>query len=262
MKIQTFSSFIFDLDGVVYRGSTPIKGAPQTIELLQKKKLDFFFLTNNATKTRYQYLRKLAKMGIHVKKNQIYTAAYAVAKYLSDNGFKRVHVVGEYGLKKEISNFNISLSAASKAEAVAAALDTNFTYKKMGDAANAVRKGAFFIAANLDPTNPVEDGFLPGSGAIVQSIATAAERKPDMVVGKPNTLLLDDILAENSLSRKDTALVGDRLDTDILLANKRNIFSICVLTGSTSKAEISRSRGLYKPKAVINSITEVLRFVK
>ncbi len=260
--MHLFSNFIFDLDGVIYRGKTPIKGAQGALASLAEKRAGIYFLTNNATKTRTQYVKKLAGMGIRTSKKHVYTAAYGAAKYLSDEGFRKIHVVGEKGLRREISGFGLKVSPSHDCDAVVAALDTKFNYKKMGMAANAIRGGAFFIAANLDPTNPIEDGFLPGSGAIVESISAAAEKRPDIVIGKPHTYLLDDILLEHKIEKNDVALVGDRLDTDVLVANKKGIYSICVLTGSTSKFAARNARGLYKPKKIVKSVADVLQFAK
>ncbi|OIO20866.1 hypothetical protein AUJ17_05365 [Candidatus Micrarchaeota archaeon CG1_02_47_40] len=260
--MRTFSSFIFDLDGVLYLGSTPIRGAAEALCELGRRNCRIFFLTNNATKTRGQYRKKLAAMGIDAKKKHIYTSAYGTAKYLVQEKIRKVFVVGEAGLKREIRGAGVRICTGEEADAVVVGLDRKFDYKKLAHAASAIRNGALFIATNTDATLPLENGFAPGAGAMVEAAATASGKRPEVIIGKPQTFLIEDILDENDFQKREVAFVGDRLDTDMLASNKLGIFSFCVLTGSTDKHSASRARGLYKPGKIIKSVEEVLKYAK
>ncbi|GAG05509.1 unnamed protein product, partial [marine sediment metagenome] len=171
-------------------------------------------------------------------------------------------VIGESGLREELRRAGIKISNKKSVDFVVVGLDFHFTYKKLSNAMDAIENGALFIAANMDPTLPVERGCLPGSGAIVSALSTCAGKKPDAVIGKPNTYILTRIMKRSGMKRKETALVGDRLDIDMAAANRAGVYPICVLTGVTSRKEALKARGENKPKKVISSIRDLPSLLK
>jgi len=253
-----FKGIIFDMDGVLYRGSTPIKGAPQALSSLRKMGIRLFFLTNNSTKTREDNARKLEGMGISAKAEEIYCSAHETAVYLKEKyGKGTAFVIGGNGLGEELRRAGIKISGKKDADFVVVGLDFGFTYKKLSDAMKAIENAALFIATNADPTFPVEDGLLPGSGAIVGALSACTGRKPDVVIGKPNAYMLARIIKESGMKRSELALVGDRLDIDVVAANRAGIYPICVLTGVTSRKEALGAKGEKKPKKIIPSVRDL-----
>jgi len=267
MKIN---SLAIDFDGVVFRGDTPVKGVPSALSKLRSAGVKLFFLTNNSSKSRADYARKLSKMGIKTSPEDIFTSAYGASLYLAaKKGKKKLKIlaIGEVGLKTELKRAGFSLVnsvgwGGDKVDYVVVGVDRKFTYAKLHSAQNALLNGAKFIACNTDPTWPIEKGFIPGSGSLVSAISVASNgKKPEIVIGKPNTYLLSLIQKKANCKKSELAMVDDRLDTGIAVANKFGITSILVLTGATSKQEGKRARGKFKPKITLNSLADVPKFL-
>lgn len=249
---------VFDMDGVVFVGSTPVKGAGEELQRLRRKKICVLFATNNATKTREQFVEKLEKMGIGAQKDGIMCAAYGMAQYLRAKyrgKRKRAFVVGEQGLFEEIKNAGFEIINAKQgkiADFVACGLDRQFTYAKAAGALSHLLQGAEFFAANADATLPTEKGLMPGSGSIVAMLEKACGKKA-FVVGKPNALLLRQHLKAHGINAKDAAFFGDRLDIDIAVANKCKMHSVLVLSGIAREKDAKKAKGAQKPQHVIKS---------
>jgi 4-nitrophenyl phosphatase len=256
-----FKAVVLDLDGVLYRGENPIPGAREAVSKLRSLGLKVYFLTNNSTKTRADYVQKLSRMGIPAKEREVYTSALAAAHFLKERYKKGVaFVIGERGLKSELkaSGFRIARSANEKIDFVVVGLDRSLTYEKLAHAQRAIREqNALFLATNADPTLPVEKGELPGSAAMVSAVSACTGRKPAFTFGKPNTFLLECILADAGCTPSELLVIGDRLATDIAVANKIGAYSVLVLTGATSKSQARNAKGILKPKKIINSIAEI-----
>lgn len=248
---------IFDLDGVIYRGNSLLPGARETIETLRKRGKLLAFLTNNSTQTRLQYQRKLSRMGIKVSVKEIFTSAWGTALFLREKGFSKALVIGENGLRKELSRAGIKVvsSPDEEVDCVVVGLDRRFNYKKLCYAFQAVKKGAMFIATNKDYTFPLEDRIVPGGGSIVASLQWALNMEP-LLIGKPSTFLLEMILSFYGVDKSQAVMVGDRLDTDIEMGKRAGMKTILVLTGVTSAEELRGSS--LKPDAVIKNLEEIL----
>lgn len=248
---------IFDLDGVIYRGNSPLPGAKETIEILRKKGKYLAFLTNNSTKTRYQYQRKLSQMGIKANREEIFTSAWGTALYLKQKNSRKVLVIGEEGLKKELQWAGIEITSLPEedVDCVVVGLDRGFNFKKLCYAFEAVKKGAEFIATNKDYTFPLEDKIIPGGGAIVASLQWALNMQP-YLIGKPSTFLLELIMNHYNVDKSKAVIVGDRLDTDIEMGKRAGIKTILVLTGVTSEEELANAP--HKPDVVVRNLKDVL----
>lgn len=241
---------IFDLDGTLYLGKTPIPGAIETLESLRKSGKKVIFLTNAATRSRSGIATKLFTMGFRASKEEVIGGAYLLARYISQNHrAKKVYVVGEKGIFEEFKEAGIQ--AADDAEVVAVGLDRAFTYDKLARAHMNLRKGAAFIASNMDPVYPTETGDMPGAGAIVEAISTACGRRP-YVVGKPNTFPIEMIKKQTGLKSEEMMVVGDRLDTDMALAKACGTKSALVLSGNAKKDELAKSG--FSPDIVIPTV--------
>ena len=254
-------AIVFDLDGVVYQGARGIPGAAEEISRLQKK-LTVLFLTNNATKSRADYVRHLASFGIRAKEPEVMTSSFGTALYIREKlgKGKKVFVVGEGGLKRELEKeAGAKLIDGEGADIVACGLDRHISYPKLDVGLRNLNSGAFFIVANSDPTYPTESGVSPGSGAIAASLIYASGRQPDAVVGKPSAFLISELLRLHKIRPSQAAFVGDRLDIDIRMANRAGLKSILVLTGIAEKADARRAPASDRPDLIVKSAAEVGR---
>ncbi len=256
-----FDCFIFDLDGVVYRGNRPLPYATETLNLLLESGREVYFLTNNSGYTREQYAQKLTQMGVPASPEQFITSAWATCLYLQEQlPDARVFVVGEPGLKEELTNFGFELVADPEQylpDAVVVGIDREFSYQRLAQAQYAILNGAHFIATNTDATYPAEDRLMPGAGTIVCAIATATSKTP-IVLGKPNPAILQTFLSHHPLPLERTLLIGDRLDTDIALANLLHIPSALVLTGVTQQSDLEKARIDQLPNWVLPDLSGLL----
>lgn len=247
-------TFIFDLDGTIYLGKTPIPGAIETIYTLRSHGHTTLFLTNAATRSRSGMVDKLSEMGLEVEEKEIFCGSYMLSQYIKKNyPKKRVYIVGEEGLLEEFEKEGIEC-VEDGAEVVVAGLDRDFNYDKLQKAHRQVRNGAAFIASNKDHIYPTETGPKPGCGAIVSAIEYSSEKKA-YTLGKPSRYSFDLINEEYRIDKKETYMVGDRLDTDIMFAKNCGIKSILVLTGNAKKEDIKD----IKPDYVFESIRNIAR---
>ncbi len=252
-------ALIIDLDGVVYRGNTAIPGVQKAIEEL-KSIGKLLFLTNNATLTRADYVKKLDRMGIKTSVNEILTSAYAAAVYLERDGKgSKVYAIGEKGLKSELKakGFKLlSLKKAEDADYVVVGLDRKFNYKKLTAGLKAILKGAKFIATNTDATWPYEKGVLPGAGSMVAALEACSKVKP-IVIGKPSRIIMEIALEMLEVSSSEVLVVGDRLETDILAGKLINAKTALVLTGVTSVKDVEKAPDKMKPDLVVQSLAHL-----
>ncbi len=256
-----FETFVFDLDGVVYRGQQVMPHAVEVLNLLQEAGRQVFFLTNNSGATRQQYAEKLRAMGVDAQPEQFITSAWATALYLQRalNPGAKLFVVGEPGLKQELRTAGFEIVERVEPEipaAVVVGIDRAFSYARLAQAQYAILSGARFIATNADATYPAEDRLLPGAGAMVAAIATATGQKP-RIIGKPNPQILQPYIERGLIQPERTLLVGDRLDTDIALANLLHIPCALVLTGVATRDEVASAPMEQLPQWVLNDLSDL-----
>jgi len=245
---------IFDLDGTIYIGNTPLPGAAEAVEKLKTAGIKTIFLTNAATGSRADVVAKLSRMNIKAERKEVYTASYLLAKYITENHkAKKVFVIGEKGIFDELNEAGAQKTEeAGEAGIVAVGLDRKLTYDKLCKAQIALSKGAAFVVSSMDHTYPTEIGEIPGSGAIVTAIAFASGKKP-YIVGKPNPYVLELIGKEHDLKKNEMLMVGDRIDTDVVFAKNSGIKSALVLSGTSKKANIKE----IVPDYVLESVREL-----
>lgn len=227
------TTVLCDLDGVVYRGDTLIDGSDAALRRLLEEGIDVWFVTNNSTLHPKQVVEKLNELtGLDFAPDRVFTSPQAGVRLLEPEDGPCL-VVGEEGIRAvlEEAGFEVTTDPAA-ARSVMVGLDRGTDYQRIADAAEAVRRGARFIASNDDPTYPTSDGLLPGAGSMVSAIATAAGRYPE-VAGKPN-LPMRRLIRSRGVG--DAWVIGDRVDTDIAMAVEEDGWrSILVLTGVTTE---------------------------
>ncbi len=254
--MASITGLIVDIDGVVYRGNTPLPGAIDAINTLSER-LKVLFLTNNSTRSRAQYRKRLSSMGIDMERCSVLNSSRATALHLSRTGIHSALVIGERGLVDELALEDIKV-VDHGAEAVVVGLDRSFSYEKMASGLREVLEGALFVATNPDPTIPDEKGFLPGNGAQVAALQRASGTDP-LVVGKPERIIMDIALDELETSPEHILTVGDRLDTDILAGIRAGTRTCLVLTGATEKADLETTD--IRPDHVLESIADLPRLL-
>lgn len=248
-------AYIFDLDGVVYRGNTLIVGAAEAIERVRKAGHRVIFLTNNATSTRRDFAQKLCRLGIACTMEDVINSAYGTGVYILNTfGRSTIYPIGEAGLLDELVAQGHTI-VDDDAQIVVAGLDRKFTYEKLARGLLNIQNGAVFIATNTDNLLPTENGFLPGAGSIVSSLATASGIDP-LVIGKPHQPIMDIVVAHLGIAAHECVMVGDRLDTDILGAINAGMRTILVLTGVETMESVEKSD--ISPDLIIDSIADII----
>jgi 4-nitrophenyl phosphatase len=196
-----------------------------------------------------------------VRVDDVFGSAYGAARFIQQEfGGGKAFVIGERGLRAELEAAGIELLPASRsadADFVVVGLDRAFNYAKLDAALRAVMSGAVFIATNEDARLPVENGAKPGAGCMVAALSACAKRRPDVVIGKPNSYLLEMAMEAMGLKRDEVAFIGDGIETDIAMANAAGVYSILVLTGNVRKADLARLPSRLKPSAVLASVGEL-----
>ena len=228
--------FVIDMDGVLYRGNKKIEGADAFIKFLQDNAIPFLLATNNSTRTREMYVEKLKNMGIEVDEENIITSAYVTGKILKkEKNRASALIVGEIGIFEEIKRIGwkiVDLKNWNETEYVIVGMDTTLTYEKLKAGCLAINNGARFIATNNDKNFPSEEGLIPGAGSMVAALEAATGKKA-RVMGKPNEPYANTI--KSILGSKDIWVVGDRIETDMLLAEKLGAKKVLVLSGVTKE---------------------------
>jgi glycerol-1-phosphatase len=256
---------IVDLDGVVYRGMTPVAGMP---ELLAKRAATgdiIVYATNNSRWHRADYEERLAAMGAPVQADRIVTAARATALALAERPDPSgpVMVFGGPGLWREVQDVGLTtvgpteegLTAAPRS--VVVGIDVDLSYDRLSTAADAIRGGALFVATNRDPVYPVDGRLLAGAGSIVSALATAGGREPDLVIGKPEPGLFRQAAHAVGATPDMAIVIGDGLRTDILAAHRVGARSVLLLTGVTTRAEFDAAAPEERPTAVATDAGEL-----
>jgi len=236
-SLADITHLILDMDGVLYRGSEPMPRLGELFAFLRRRPIPFVLVTNNATRTPEERSSRLAAMGARVSPSEILVSGQGVARYLRREypAGTRVHVFGMPALSQALVEEGFVL-ADQDVKAVVASQNFDLTFDKVSVAVELLRGGARLIATNLDPNIPSEKGFLPGSGAMVAMLATAAGVEP-LSVGKPEPILYELALAQMGAPKATTAAVGDRVMTDIVGGKRAGLTTICVLSGASDRAE-------------------------
>lgn len=228
---------LIDMDGVLYRGQTGLPGGPELIAFCEERGIGYLLMTNNSTLTPAQFAQRLAGMGVRVPESAVMTSGGATAAYLATlaPAGTRVNVVGEAALITALEQRGFVM-AGRDAEYVVCGWDKGITFEKLKTACLAIRDGATFIGTNGDKTYPLEKDIIPGNGSLLAALTAATDVEP-IVVGKPEPIIFQQALSALGARREETAILGDRLETDILGGRRAGITTIMVLTGISSAAE-------------------------
>ncbi len=271
--LPSYTTYLIDLDGVVYRGETLLPGAKEFVAWLDSTHKKYLFLTNNSFASEVQVIAKLARLGIITDASHVLGAAQAAVKNIArrfPNG--TVYVVGEQPLLEIVRSYGLYVfeqaqqptkvpaqpdaPASHLAEAVLVGLDRSFDYKKLTGAVTAIRGGATFIAINRDPLLPIEGDLVPGCGAMVAAIEAASSTQPE-VIGKPQPTLLQEAMRTLESQPDETVMIGDGLDTDIAGGLAAKTHTLLVLSGKDSRKEVAISP--FTPEYIYEDLAAVMQ---
>lgn len=236
-SLADITHLIIDMDGVLYRGDRPMPRLIEFFAFMRERPIEFILATNNSTRTPQEYTDKLKGMGVVVSPAEILVSGQATARFLAREYPRgtRVHVFGMPSLKQAMEEEGFVL-ADEDVQLVVASMDRGVTYEKLKEATLLIRGGARFIATNLDPTSPSEEGLIPGTGSMIAALETASGVKPQ-AIGKPEPTMYQLAMEQMGSNLETTAAIGDRVDTDIVGGKRAGLTTICVLSGSSDRAE-------------------------
>ena len=244
--------FLLDMDGTFYLGEQLLEGASRFIDVLQGQGRDFLFLTNNSSRDSQQYVEKFARLGLPIPRNKIMTSGEATAMHLQhQNPGARVYVVGTEALENEFRQRGFVLTHEYPEFAILA-FDTSLTYAKLWKLCDLVRSGVRYLATHPDYNCPTETGFMPDIGATIAFVKASTGREPDLIVGKPNSMIVEQAAQRTGIPVSAMCMIGDRLYTDIALGATAGIPTILVLSGETREAEVAGSP--YQPTYIFQNI--------
>ncbi|HEC34627.1 MAG TPA: HAD-IIA family hydrolase [Chloroflexi bacterium] len=256
-SLRRIRHLIVDMDGVLWRGEQPMDGLETFFAFLRERDIRFVLATNNASKRPQQYAEKLTSFGIQVGLKCIVTSAQATAAYLASREPEGtvVHAIGGEGLMDALTEHGFAVGEDG-ANYVVVGWDPTLTWRKLARATLLIRQGANFIGTNPDATFPTEEGLVPGNGAQLAALEAATGVAP-LVIGKPQPWLYQEAMRRIEARPETTAVVGDRLDTDIAGGVRAGLFTILVLSGVTARADLVSS--LVKPDLVCADIGEIVQ---
>ena len=254
----TIDAWLTDMDGVLVREGEAIPGAAEFLDRLAASGRPFLVLTNNSIFTRRDLSARLAHAGLKVPEDRIWTSAVATAEFLNDQvPGASAYVIGEAGLTTALHEVGFTLTSNAPDFVVLGETRT-YSFESITTAVRLIERGARFIATNPDATGPSPEGSLPATGAVAALVTKATGRAP-YFVGKPNPIMFRSALNRIEAHSETTAMVGDRMDTDVVAGIEAGLETFLVLTGSTGRAEIERFP--YRPKHVVESIADLVERV-
>jgi len=253
-NLRNKQAFICDMDGVIYHGNRLLPGVKAFVEWLKTNGKQFLFLTNASERSLPELQQKLQRLGVSVDANHFYTSALATASFLSvHKPGGTAYVIGEAGLINALYEAGYSMNDINP-DYVVVGETRSYSFEKLEKAINMVMGGAKLVGTNPDLTDPVEKGLAPATGALIAPIELATGRQA-YFVGKPNPMMMRHALRYLGCKREDTAIIGDRMDTDIIAGINSDIDTVLVLSGVTSREDLQRFA--YHPRYILEGVIDI-----
>jgi len=252
--LRNKKGFICDMDGVIYHGERLLPGVKEFVEWLYAEKKKFLFLTNASGKAPRELQIKLARMGLEVDESHFYTSALATANFVRTQAPGcSAYIIGAPGLFNALYEAGITTNSVDP-DYVIVGETSNYNYESICKAVNFVRAGAKLIGTNTDLTGPSENGIIPACRALIAPIELATG-KSAYFVGKPNPLMMRTGLRMLGVHSEEAAIIGDRMDTDIIAGIESGLDTALVLSGVTDEEEMKRFP--YRPRLVLNGVGDI-----
>ena len=252
--LRNKKAFICDMDGVIYHGNHLIPHVKEFIDWLEQNGKNYLFLTNGSGRSPRELAQKLSRLGLNVDESHFYTSAQATASFLAsqcEGG--SAYVIGEPGLTYALYEAGFSMNDVNP-DYVVFGSSKSLNYEQIEKASRLILNGAKLIGTNSDLTDPSEDGIVPACRALISPIELTTGRKA-YYVGKPNPLMMRHALKKLGCDKEDAAIIGDRMDTDIIAGIESELDTVLVLSGVTSRDSINKFP--YSPKYVLSDIGEI-----
>ncbi len=244
------------MDGVIYHGNKLLDGVKEFVEWLSQNNKSYLFLTNSSERSPRELSQKLERLGLSVSEDHFYTSAMATASFLhSQNPNGSAFVIGEAGLINAIYGAGFSMNDVDP-DYVVVGETSSYSYNKIEKAIRLVLKGAKLIGTNPDVTGPTEKGIAPATKALIAPIELSTE-KHAYFVGKPNPLMMRHAIKHLGVSREDAAIIGDRMDTDIIAGIESEIDTVLVLSGISTRETIEDYP--YRPDYVFDNVGYIIK---
>ena len=251
---KNFPGILCDMDGVLYHGNRMLPGALEFIAWLEQNNLDYLFITNSSERSPRELREKLKRLGADVGERHFYTSAMATAAFLASQTPRgSAYVIGAPALTNALYDAGFSMNDVNP-DYVVVGETPSYTFDTLKRAASLVRRGAMLIGTNPDLTGPCEEGIHPACGALVAPIELTTGTRA-YFVGKPNPVMMRTGMELLGTPRENTLIIGDRMDTDIISGIESGIDTILVLSGVTTRENLTRFG--YRPKVVLENIGQV-----
>jgi NagD protein len=252
---KAIECWLADMDGVLVHEGQPVPGATEFVQRLRESDKKFLVLTNNSIYVPRDLCARLRAAGLDVPEEAIWTSALATARFLEDQSpGGTAYVIGEAGLTTALHGIGYVLTERQPDYVVLGETRT-YSFSSIATAIRLIKDGARFIATNPDPVGPAPGGPLPACGAVAALITKATGVDP-YFVGKPNPLMMRSALNQLEAHSETTAMIGDRMDTDVISGIEAGLYTVLVLTGVTRREEIERFP--YRPSLVVDSVADLV----
>jgi len=252
-----YRGWLFDLDGTVYLGERLLPGADTVIATLRAAGRRVAFLSNKPLQTRAEYAAKLTHLGVPASPDDVINSSLVLARYLRDRDpGAPVFVIGEPPMLEEMRAHGFEVRPDERVRWVVIAFDRTFDYAKLNTALQAVKRGARLIATNPDRTCPVEGGEIPDCAGMIAAVEAVTDKKVEVIVGKPSPIILEVALAALGVPANDAVIVGDRIETDMVMGRRLGLGTVLVLSGVT-RADDPRIAAI-APDHVVRSIGDLV----
>jgi len=252
--------FVLDMDGTFYLGDDLFPGSLPFLDAVKRAGCDHLFLTNNSSKTSDQYVEKLQRLGVDAQPGDVLTSGDATIELLRKEGrWKRLYLVATRAVERQFEAAGFELTADSP-DAVVLTYDTTIDYEKLTTFCLLVREGRPYVATHPDFNCPSPAGPLPDIGAFMALVEASAERRPDMIVGKPMPGILEAAMIRKGATKEQTMMIGDRLYTDVECGLATGATAALVLTGETTREMLAASDT--KPDLVLESLADLTTILR
>ena len=253
-SLDGIDAVFLDLDGTIYLGGSLIEGASEFLDRLENRGIRRFFLSNNSSKSVGQYLEKLDGMGIDANEEEVLLSTHDLIAWLSNEGVSDTFLVGTEGMREMLEENGISTNS-KEPELVILGYDTEISYDKLSTASVHLHNGVPMVASHPDMVCPSPDGGLPDTGAYMALFEATTGVRPKHICGKPNKGMILHKIKELGLETASCAMVGDRLYTDMEMAERAGVHGILVLSGEATRNDLENS-GL-NPSLVVESVSSL-----
>ncbi|MDC7219043.1 MAG: HAD-IIA family hydrolase [Spirochaetales bacterium] len=253
-NLQAKKGFLCDMDGVIYHGNRLLPGAKELVDWFHKEKKNYLFLTNSSERSPRELQQKLSRLGLEVEENHFYTSALATAAFLAQQKpGASAYVIGEAGLINALYEVGITINDINP-DYVVVGESKSYNLSTLERAVNLVIGGARLIGTNPDVTGPIDGGIMPATGALISPIEMATGSKA-YFVGKPNPIMMRQGLIRLGTRREESAIIGDRMDTDIISGIESGIDTALVLSGVTDRENMKQFA--YRPHYMMNGVGDL-----